>query len=86
VASRQAIAALTARVGTDCLVADNPVEYAAALGSLFEHPARGKALSLAGRRYVERHHDWLASARKLEAVYQDARERTGTVLHFRSAS
>jgi glycosyltransferase involved in cell wall biosynthesis len=86
VASRQAIAALTARVGTDCLVADNPVEYAAALGSLFEHPARGKDVGSAGRRYVERCHDWLASARRLEAVYIDARQRTGTVRLFRSAS
>jgi glycosyltransferase involved in cell wall biosynthesis len=86
VASRRAMSALSARVGTDCLVADNPEEYASALGSIFEHPARGAELGLSGRRYVERCHDWLASARTLETVYRDARERTVSIRQFRSAS
>ncbi len=86
VAARRAVAALEARVGTDCLVADNPDEYAAALGSIFEHPARGADLGTSGRRYVERCHDWQNSARTLERVYDEARERIVSIRQFRSAS
>lgn len=86
VASRQAVSALDVRAGTDCLVADTPEEFASALAAVLQQPRLGEDLAAAGRAYVERCHDWLASARKLEMVYQDARRRTATQRRYRSAS
>jgi len=41
--------------------------------ALFRDPALRARLVSAGRRFVERHHDWSQIGRRLIDVYQDAR-------------
>lgn len=86
VASRQAVGALSVRDGTDCLVADSTDEFASAVISLLERTESRQRTGTAGREYVERCHDWLASGRKLETIYQECRSEAAERGQYRSAS
>ena len=72
VSTSQAVSALGAIPGTDVLVGDEPAELAGLILDLLSDPARQKALSKAGRKYVERQHRWETIAENLEAIYRTA--------------
>ena len=73
VASERAVAALEhVRPGADCLVADAPEGFAAAMLRVLDDPVLQRDLAAAGRAYVERCHDWDAIAGQLEGYYRDA--------------
>lgn len=76
IASRQAIAALTAVDGEHLLVAEDADAFAQHLLRLLADPALRQRLGTAGRRYVERHHDWARIAERLEQVYLSAMAST----------
>jgi glycosyltransferase involved in cell wall biosynthesis len=74
VTSAAACAALEAEVGRDLVAADDDAQFADAIGRLLEDRAHRDAVGAAGRRHVERHHDWDALARALLGVYAEARQ------------
>jgi len=53
--------------GMHFLQADDPAEFAAAVGALLRDPARCRALGSAGRRLVEERYSWSQVAREFEA-------------------
>lgn len=69
VASARAVSALQAQPGQDCLVANSPQSFAEAILALLHDPALREQVGAAGRRYVERHHDWNTIAAQLESIY-----------------
>lgn len=83
VASPQAVSALLTTPGQDVLVEESAAGFAAAVVELLNSPQRARALGAAGRRYVETHHDWQGSVRRLEEIYAAAldekKERTRVV-------
>ena len=44
--------------GVQACVADDPAQFAASVLELLSSDARAQAMAVAGRRYVEEHHDW----------------------------
>lgn len=85
VTSPQAATALAARPERDLRIADTPGAVATTVLELLDHPARREQLSEAGRRYVERHHDWRQIAAALQESYHLAIEgRTRPHPPFRS--
>lgn len=69
VASPQAVGALEARDQKDLLVADRPASFAQAVLRLLEDAECQREIGKAGRKYVERFHDWNDMVVRLEAVY-----------------
>lgn len=72
VAARQAARALLAHEGRDILLAEQAAEYADAIVTLLDDPARAAALGASGRRYVEQRHAWDSAAERLESIYAAA--------------
>jgi sugar transferase (PEP-CTERM/EpsH1 system associated) len=72
VATRQAVGSLGATPGRDLAVADRPGELAETVLTLLADAERRTAVGCAGRRFVERHHDWRAVARRLAQIYREA--------------
>ncbi|RMF03731.1 MAG: glycosyltransferase [Chloroflexi bacterium] len=72
ITTSQPMASLKAKAGQDLLVADTPGDIAAAALSLLRNEQRRHQIGTAGRRYVETHHDWNATAQNLESIYRDA--------------
>jgi glycosyltransferase involved in cell wall biosynthesis len=79
IASEQAASALQARAQRDLLVAGSAQEFVQSILTLLDSPTHRAAIGAAGRRYVERHHAWSASAARLEQIY-------GSVLHTVTAT
>ena len=75
VASRQAISALDVSPGDEILVADDPATFAKRVISLLDHPEQRKEIGMAGRKFVEKNHDWSVIASQLVDVYTQAIER-----------
>jgi glycosyltransferase involved in cell wall biosynthesis len=71
VASRQAVSALGAADGEHLLVADDAEAFAYHILAVLGDRSLAQRLGLAGRRYVEAHHDWNEIAKRLEAIYQE---------------
>ncbi len=71
VASRTAVSALDVVNGEHLSVAEGPEPFSEAILRLLDDAALRARLGIAGRRYVEQHHDWDAVVGKLEAVYED---------------
>jgi glycosyltransferase involved in cell wall biosynthesis len=69
VAVPRAVAPLEALAGRDVVVARDGAEFAGAIVSLLADRARRDAVGLAGRAFVERHHDWNRIAAGLESTY-----------------
>jgi sugar transferase (PEP-CTERM/EpsH1 system associated) len=69
ISTSQAISALGAQPGQDLLVADQPAEFAGTILALLDDRERQRKLSVAGRRYVEQHHNWDHIAAQLEEIY-----------------
>ena len=72
VASAQACSALSAEAGADLLVASEPQEFADAVLALLRDSDRRETLGTAGRRYVEREHDWSEIGGRLVRIYDEA--------------
>ncbi len=73
VATSAAVGALGAVAGSDIAVADAPDDMADAVVHLLDRPDERLRMGLAGRRYVEQHHDWRVLAGHLADIYRDAR-------------
>lgn len=73
VATSQAVAALQAAPGQEVAVADGAEALAGAIVALLEDAGRRERLGRAGRRYVEREHDWGRVVGRLESVYEELR-------------
>lgn len=71
VSTPQAVSALEAMPGRDLLVAQEPLEFAGAVLRLLSDSQRQQEIGLAGRRYVETHHQWGNVATRLEGVYNE---------------
>ena len=72
VATTMAVEGVGIESGRHALLADDADSFAAAVGRLFDEPAQGRRLALAGRELVERDFGWEAIGRRLRAVYADA--------------
>lgn len=72
VCTQAAFAGLQAVAGRDALVANDPDEFAAHILRACTDPNLARRLGQAGRRYVEVHHRWENSGRRLTAVYEAA--------------
>lgn len=75
ITTAQATRALTAKAGQDLLVADDAMDFAAAILDLLTHPQRRAAIAAAGLAYVHASHDWDTIAARLEDVYLAAKTR-----------
>jgi sugar transferase (PEP-CTERM/EpsH1 system associated) len=62
--------ALRAQPGQELLVAENAERFAAHALDLMSDPIAREELGQAGRRYVERHHNWLEIVQTLISVYE----------------
>jgi glycosyltransferase involved in cell wall biosynthesis len=69
VSSPQAVSALDCLPGRDLLVARDPADFSQAILGLLGDPVRRIELGQAGRRYVERQHNWEEIAGQLEEIY-----------------
>ncbi len=69
IASRQASSALKAENGKEIVIADGPLDFAEKLVSLLDQPVWRERIGKAGRRYVEKNHDWAGIAAQLAEVY-----------------
>jgi glycosyltransferase involved in cell wall biosynthesis len=75
VASQQAASALQAQAGIELLTAADPQEFAGVVLDLLADAPRRARIGLAGRRYVERCHNWTDIAACLETIYARAGQR-----------
>jgi glycosyltransferase involved in cell wall biosynthesis len=72
VCTAAAAAGTGARQGEELLVANAPETFAARVLQVMSDRGLAARLADAGRRYVERHHSWAVSARRLVGVYEAA--------------
>jgi glycosyltransferase involved in cell wall biosynthesis len=72
VCTTAAAAGTEARPGEAFLVANAPETFAAGVLRVMSDPGLAARMAAAGRRYVERHHSWEASAHRLVEVYERA--------------
>ena len=56
--------------GRELLLADTPVDFAAAVVALLRAPERRAELGRVARAFVEQHYDWRAIVPRVEAAYQ----------------
>ena len=75
VATQQAVSALDVQVDKEIMVAENPVEFADKMIALLESPELRVEVGNAGRKYVERNHDWAVIAAQLAEVYSQTLAR-----------
>jgi glycosyltransferase involved in cell wall biosynthesis len=75
VATRQAVSALDIQPDDEVMVAGSPDEFAAKLIALLESPELRAGIGIAGRRYVERNHDWAVVTTRLVEVYSQTLAR-----------
>lgn len=69
IASQKAISALRVKNGKEFLLADEPQEFANKVIQLLDEKEPRIKLGKAGRRYVERNHDWTTAAIQLVQMY-----------------
>jgi glycosyltransferase involved in cell wall biosynthesis len=72
IASKQAVSALSVENGKEIIIADGPLDFAEKLGVLLDDPDRRGMIGKAGRRFVEKDHDWASGAARLEEFYAQA--------------
>ena len=70
VASQQAVSALDIQENKEVMVGSNPVEFAEKMLELLNSPIKRNEIGAAGRKYVERKHDWSVVTGSLAAVYE----------------
>jgi glycosyltransferase involved in cell wall biosynthesis len=67
-------AGLGLRDGEHLHLADEPVDFAAAVGAVLRNPTRAAEMGRTARRHVEAHFDWRVLVPQLEAAYEEARK------------
>ena len=72
VATPRVVDSLQAEPERDLLVSEDAPQLARHVLSLIERPDRRRAIGSAGRRYVERCHDWLPIGARLSEIYRRA--------------
>jgi polysaccharide biosynthesis protein PslH len=75
ISTSQAVSALAVVPGSDVLVEDDPGAFANAIVQLLDDVRQQDSLSSAGRRFVEKHHDWNVISSQLEVIYNHVIER-----------
>ena len=80
VSTPQAVSALRVAPGRDVLVAQEPLAFGEAVLELINDTQRQHQVGLAGRAYVESHHQWPVIAGQLEEIYHDAILASGKLL------
>ena len=70
VTSRVAAGGVDAEPGVHLVVADSPLEQAAAINKLLDSPAERGRLALAGRQRVLSHHSWEQSMKRLDRIVE----------------
>ena len=75
VASRQAVSALNIRADEEVMVASDADEFAEKMLALFDSTELRSEVGRAGRKYVERNHDWGMVARQLSEIYSQTLAR-----------
>lgn len=60
---------ISVRNGENALVADSPVDFAAAVTGLLRDRSRGDRIALNGRRWVEANYNWRSTYRAFDVVY-----------------
>ena len=78
IATPQAVSALGVKAGEEILVASDANSFAENVIALLEKPERREKIGKAGRRFVERNHDWAVIAARLEDVYSQAIDQHST--------
>jgi glycosyltransferase involved in cell wall biosynthesis len=76
IATPRATAALSAVVGQDLLIEQDPELYANQVLELLDHPEQARRIGEAGRAFVEKFHGWEAITSQLEAIYAHAVEES----------
>jgi glycosyltransferase involved in cell wall biosynthesis len=70
VASQQAVSALDIQGERDLMVGHNPTEFARKILELLDSPGKRVDIGNAGRKYVEKNHDWSVITGSLAEVYE----------------
>jgi len=78
IASQQAVSALGVEAGKDIVVADDSLDFANKVISLLDERERRESVGRAGRQFVERNHDWVVLAARLEEVYTQSLNKQST--------
>jgi glycosyltransferase involved in cell wall biosynthesis len=71
ISSPQAVSALSPLPEKDFLIAQTDAEFSESILRLLDSPALRREMMIAGRRYVEKKHDWAVIAGQLEKYYQE---------------
>jgi glycosyltransferase involved in cell wall biosynthesis len=71
VSTAKAVSALNVAPGSDLMVADSPEEMSNAVLRLLDEPELRAQMGQAGRKYVEKNHQWSCIAARLEEVYHE---------------
>jgi polysaccharide biosynthesis protein PslH len=74
VATEQAVAGVRARPGAELVVASTAAEFAQAVVTLLQDPAKSAQLALAARAFIERQHDWRQVGARMTDLYRHARD------------
>jgi polysaccharide biosynthesis protein PslH len=69
ISTSKAVSALAVRPGQDLLVEDQPHQFAKAILRLLDDPEKQQSLGIAGRLFVEKHHNWDKITSQLEVMY-----------------
>ena len=72
VATPEAVSGLRVRWGEDLMVAKDGREFARSVLQVLTDAPQGARLGRAGRRFVERDHDWFSISENLARTYRDA--------------
>jgi glycosyltransferase involved in cell wall biosynthesis len=72
VATPRSVSALEVEAGEEIFTADGEQHFANATCHLLDDPALRERTGLAGRAYVERCHNWVDIAGRLETLYEEA--------------
>ena len=75
IATPQAVSALKVEAGKEILIAEDAHTFAEKVIALLEDPERREEIGTAGRKFVERNHEWAVIAGRLEDVYSQAIDR-----------
>ena len=69
IASPQAVSSINVKNGKDIIVADDPEDFARKVIFLLDDPEYRESIGKAGRKFVEKNHDWRIAAAQLEEIY-----------------
>jgi polysaccharide biosynthesis protein PslH len=75
VSTSKAVAALAVVPEKDIIIEDEPVEFAKAILSLLSDREKQQGLGAAGRRFVEKNHNWDRITSELEVIYNRTIEK-----------